>query len=139
MADKQSDTSSGKIPTNVLIAEDNEAIAKALRRAFESKGFSVHHVDNADEVLPSLEHVSPNLLILDIMMPSKQNLDGFSLCKQIKNTSAYKNLPVVIITGIASGMKDSEEHMCQLSGADACLFKPFSLDYMMERLQPFLR
>ena len=116
-----SSTPNGK---HILLAEDNEDLALLVRRMLEQSGFEVARVGTADDVLPALIAEQPDLLLLDVMMPSEEGLDGFAICQQIRE-GTHRKLPIIIMSAITKGTSTSDEHMKRVSGADVYLHKPF--------------
>jgi CheY-like chemotaxis protein len=112
----------------ILLAEDDDDVAMVASTMLKSRGHEVVRVATADDVLPALIREQPDLLILDVMMPSEENLDGFSLCATIKSKPTHRDLPVIIVSAIASGLGASAEKMREQSGADVFLHKPYSME-----------
>lgn len=105
----------------ILVAEDSASVRKFISLALKMKGFNVvTAVDGMEaiEKLPALDNL--DLLITDINMP---NIDGISLVKNIRNDSAFKNVPIIILTSLSDD-KDIKAGM--EAGADSYLIKPFN-------------
>ena len=84
----------------VLIIEDDQQMRNLYQRAFS---FAGHQVSTAEDGVIGLEQVKkdkPDLILLDIMMPNK---NGLQVLQELKSNSKNKNLPVVMLTNIASG------------------------------------
>lgn len=108
----------------ILLAEDNEDLALLVRRMLEQEGFEVTRVGTTDDVLPALIRGQPDLLVLDVMMPSEEGIDGFAVCQQIRE-GTHRRLPIIIMSAITKGTSASDEHMKRASGADVFIHKPF--------------
>lgn len=102
----------------LLIVEDDRLTAEAVFDYFTSKGWKVKTEDNGAKALKALEKESFHLILLDVMMPE---MDGFSLCRQIRRTS---DVPIIFIT--ARVMEEDKLNGYSL-GADDYVTKPFSL------------
>jgi two-component system OmpR family response regulator len=115
----------------VLIAEDDEAIAEALRFALQQSGYAVDRVHdgaNADAVLKNNVF---SLLVLDLGLP---RMDGFEVLRRLRHRNA--NLPVLILS--ARDHADEKVRGFDL-GADDYLVKPFSLAELNARVRALLR
>ena len=119
----------------ILLAEDNSDIAQLAMGLLRARGHEVSHVDNADEVLPKIVLEAPDLIILDVMMPSEQGLDGFSLCQRIKENPHHRDTPVIIMSAIAQGTGKTEDEMRHRAGADAYIHKPFEAPHFLEVIE----
>jgi len=119
--------SNGKI----LIVDDSDNIRSVLQINFEYLGYDVVQARDGEEALGMLETETPDLVILDVMMP-RQN--GFQVCRRIKNDPAHASTPVVFLT--AKGQKE-DRYWGKDCGADEYLTKPFStaeLERVIEKL-----
>lgn len=112
----------------ILIADDDSAIAEALRALLEDEGYNVTHTTKSSSVR-NIRNL-PDLLILDIWMAGQ---DGLSLCKHLKGQKAIKTLPIIIM----SANKDSEHHALE-AGADDFLAKPFTTKQLLDKIKKHL-
>jgi DNA-binding response OmpR family regulator len=99
----------------ILIAEDENAIAKALQLKLEHLGFNVELAGNGEEALEALKKTKFDLMLLDIMMPK---VDGFGVLAGLKNLN-YK--PIVLISSNLSQSSDRDKAISL--GADDFLVK----------------
>jgi CheY-like chemotaxis protein len=102
---------------NILIAEDDEFIRDIYNRIFLMNGYTVHLATNGVEALEKLEDLTPDLILLDIMMPYQNGKEVF---KKIKQDDRLKNIPVVFLTNV-SAQDDLEQEL--LNQADKYLIK----------------
>lgn len=114
----------------MLIADDNKQITSILEEYAKKEGFSVISVFDGEDALKKYEEHSPDILLLDVMMPK---MDGFAVCKEIRRTS---NVPIIMVT--ARG-EDFERIMGLDIGADDYIVKPFSPSEVMARVRAVLR
>ena len=114
----------------VLIIEDDSNIAELLRLYLEKDGFTVAIAENGAVGVAEFERFSPDLVLLDIMLPV---LDGWGVCREIRATS---NVPVIMLT--AKG--DTLDKVSGLEmGADDYIVKPFEVGEMIARVHAVMR
>jgi signal transduction histidine kinase/ligand-binding sensor domain-containing protein/DNA-binding response OmpR family regulator len=103
----------------VLVAEDDEEIAHYLHEELKDQ-YRVTTCPNGKEALESALRHHPDLIISDVMMPE---MDGFTLCRKLKQNTEVNHVPVILLTA-----KTREEDNCEGMelGADAYMTKPFS-------------
>ncbi|MBX2854372.1 MAG: response regulator [Rhodobacteraceae bacterium] len=108
------------MPTRILIAEDEPNIVEALRFLLRRAGYEVEHADDGERALARLLASPPDLLILDVMLPSR---NGFEILKMVRAEPAIAALPVVMLT--AKGQSHDRRVAAEI-GANVFLTKPFS-------------
>lgn len=116
----------------ILVVEDEESLLKLESILLTSKGYEVRGVSNGQEALEALAEDPPDLVLLDIMLPK---IDGFEVCRRIKEEEATKHIPVIMLTA-----KKSREDMArgEKVGADWYITKPFKSAMVIETIQRFL-
>jgi two-component system OmpR family response regulator len=115
----------------ILIAEDDPALAEALRFTLSQAGYAVDWVDNGSNADEALKSDGFSLLILDLGLPE---LDGFEVLRRLRKRNT--TLPVLIL----SGREQPEDKVTGLDlGADDYLVKPFSLSELQARVRALLR
>jgi two-component system sensor histidine kinase/response regulator len=117
---------------NILIAEDSPTQAQQLQHLLEENGYKVTVAANGKEALALMRQQAPSIVISDIMMPE---MDGFTLCKEIKSDKKLKEIPVVLLTSLSS---PSEVVQGLQSGADNFLRKPYEGNYLLDRIHQLL-
>jgi DNA-binding response OmpR family regulator len=116
--------------TRVLIIDDDERLNGLLTTYLTRFGFLVHAVAHPDAGLRALKTESPDLLVLDIMLP---DTDGLTVCRRVRETS---RIPIIMLT--ARG--DVADRIVGLElGADDYLPKPFEPRELVARMQAVLR
>lgn len=116
--------------TTLLIADDHKQITSILKEYAEKDGYQVILAANGNQALSLFHEHSPDLLLLDVMMPEK---DGFEVCKEIRKTS---NIPIIMITARS---EEFERIMGLDIGADDYIVKPFMPSEVMARVRAILR
>lgn len=119
--------------TRVLIVEDDSALAEVLSYNFDQAGFDVTAVGDGQQGLQCALKDSPNLIILDLMLPK---VDGLDVCRQLRVHPTTRNTPIVMLTAKA---EEVDEVVGFRMGADDYVTKPFSVTVLMERVKALLR
>ncbi|MBI4763617.1 MAG: response regulator [Deltaproteobacteria bacterium] len=114
----------------VLIVDDDEKLQKLLKEYLENNGFQVLGLPDGTRVLETIRRESPDLVILDIMLPGK---DGLESLKEIRRDF---NLPVIMLT--AKG-EDTDRIVGLELGGDDYLSKPFNPRELLARMKAVLR
>lgn len=114
---------------DILIVEDEEAIAELMKISLQQAGYSCECVLDGEKAAEYIEHTIYDLILLDIMLPG---IDGYTLMEYIEPM----HIPVIFITAKGS-IKDRVKglHM----GADDYLVKPFDIDELLARVESVLR
>ncbi|MGH9816586.1 MAG: response regulator [Candidatus Acidiferrales bacterium] len=104
----------------VLLAEDDPDIQKVVRMSLKMKGVKeVVVTDNGEECLAKVAEFTPDVILLDVMMPK---LDGYATCRKLKENPATRDIPVIFLTAKA---QHYEVKQGMESGALGYLIKPF--------------
>ncbi len=112
----------------ILVVEDEANIRHILKYNLELDGHSVILAENGEEALAKMDE-SPELILLDIMMPV---MNGLEACKILKNDPETKDIPIFMLTA-KSQINDIEEAF--RVGADDYLTKPFDPDALSSRIE----
>lgn len=118
---------------NILIIEDDINISKLVKYNLEKAGFDCTVTVTGEEALDILDKSPMDLIILDLMLPK---MDGFDVCKQIKQDKAKSSIPIIILT--AKGEEIDKVVGFQL-GADDYVVKPFSPKELVLRVSAILK
>jgi DNA-binding response OmpR family regulator len=116
--------------TTIVAADDDPQLLRLVTRNLEFEGYEVLPASNGVLALEQIEAHSPDLVLLDVMMP---RMDGFTVCQRVREFSA---VPIIIVT--ARGQDQEKVRGLDL-GADDYLTKPFSVDELLARVRAVLR
>lgn len=118
------------MPEKILIVDDEKPIAEILKYNLEKEGYQVLTAYNGEDAIVMVEDESPDLIVLDIMLPQK---DGFTVCREIRSS---RNTPIIMLT--AKEMEIDKVLGLEL-GADDYVTKPFSPREVTARVKAILR
>lgn len=116
----------------ILIIEDDDAQAMTLKKLLEKEGYNAKTAKDGEEGLMMARTDQPALIISDVVVAK---MDGYELCRQIKSGETTKGTPVILLTQL------SEPHDVIRgleSGADNYVTKPFSQDYLLQKIKSLL-
>jgi len=117
----------------ILIAEDEAYIVESLKFLLSHDGHDVETVADGAAVLPAIQKRRPDLLILDVMLPTT---NGYDVLRLVRATKGLERLPVLVLT--AKGQEADRRLMIDL-GANDFVTKPFSNQDLVERINGLLR
>jgi DNA-binding response OmpR family regulator len=109
----------------ILVVDDDENILSLERTILEQKGFAVTTADGGAEALKILGEQDFDLVLLDVMMPE---IDGFTVCRRIKEEPRTKEIPVIFLTAKGGGEALAEGFE---SGAIMYINKPFTANKLL--------
>ena len=111
----------------VLVVDDHVPAVGMLTRMLEREGYDVTSAYDGEQALQLCQRVTPDLILLDVMMPK---LNGFEVLEILRNTDSTENIPTILIT--AKNTPDDIEHGLKL-GADDYIAKPFNPRELLAR------
>jgi two-component system phosphate regulon response regulator PhoB/two-component system alkaline phosphatase synthesis response regulator PhoP len=117
----------------ISVVEDEPDIASLISSHLQKEGFAVEHFSTGESFLRSLLKRSPDLVLLDLMLP---DMDGIDVCKSLKLNEKWSSLPIIMVT--AKGEETDKIVGLEL-GADDYVIKPFSLKELTARIKAVLR
>lgn len=117
----------------IAIIEDDEDIAFTTRVNLEREGYLVTAFNNGHEGLLGVQQGAFDFLILDLNLP---DLDGFTICRELRRHAATAKLPILMLTARTS---EADRIMGLELGADDYLVKPFSVRELLARIGAILR
>jgi len=117
----------------ILVVDDNSNNLKVLTDVLRTAGHRVLVANRGESALEKLQQVSPNLILLDVMMPG---IDGFETCRRLKASEATRDIPVIFTTALS----DSIDRVKGLElGAVDYITKPLQHDEVLARVQVHLK
>lgn len=113
----------------VLAVDDSASIRKLVELTLRREGYAVVTADSGLKALAALARQRPDLLLLDVMLVA---LDGFQLCRVIREHPDYGDLPIVILSGRES---DADREAGLQAGVSAYLTKPFRPEQLLDTVR----
>jgi two-component system alkaline phosphatase synthesis response regulator PhoP len=117
----------------ILVAEDDRDIADLIAHYIQKQGWQAHVVGTGDEALAYARQQSPDLLVLDVMMPG---LSGLEVCRALRANRTTAAIPIIMVTARA---EESDRIVGLEIGADDYIAKPFSTPELMARIKALMR
>ena len=114
----------------ILVVDDEELLVKGIRFNLQSEGYEVLTGSNGLEAVQTAQTQSPDLIVLDVMMPQ---MDGLTACAKIRE---FSNVPIILLTAKAD---DMDKLIGFDHGADDYLTKPFNILELKARIRALLR
>jgi diguanylate cyclase (GGDEF)-like protein len=113
----------------VLVVDDDEAFARRACAVLDKRGIGTRHLAEPARILEVLEEAPPDLVLLDVVMPG---MSGFDVCRMLRATPRWQDLPVVMVTGQPGVQARITAFQC---GADDYLSKPVLDEELIARVQ----
>lgn len=121
------------MPLKVAVIEDDRDLTGLLQYALEQEGFEFSCIHDGLSATDFCQRVQPDAIVLDVMLPG---LDGFSVCKELRQDPTLRDVPVVFLTA----RSEEAERLRGLEiGGDDYVVKPFSVRELVARLKLRLR
>jgi DNA-binding response OmpR family regulator len=123
----------GRVALPVALIEDDADLAFTIRLNLEREGYVVTSYANGHEGLVGVQQGGFDFLVLDLNLP---DLDGFTICRELRRTPATSKIPILMLTARTS---EQDRIMGLELGADDYLVKPFSVRELLARIAAILR
>lgn len=117
----------------IYVVDDEENIRELIEYNLKKAGYNIRTFADGESFLNSLQDDMPDLVCLDIMLP---DYDGLELCKKIRASKKFKNLPIILLTAKTT---EFDTIIGLESGADDYIGKPFSVNELIARIRSLLR
>jgi putative two-component system response regulator len=115
----------------IIAVDDNPENLAALRNTLKDL-YEVYPSPSAAKMFNFLEHVKPDLILLDVEMPE---MNGHEAITKLKSDTKYKDIPVIFLTSMADDQSKAEGLSL---GAVDYIYKPFATPQLLERLEKYL-
>lgn len=116
----------------ILIVDDEVDLVETLLFPLEMEGFNVLVSYNGEDALKQARKESPDLILLDLMLPK---LDGYKVCRLLKFDERYKHIPILMLT---AKTQEKDKLLGKETGADEYITKPFDIDELMKKVKAYL-
>jgi DNA-binding response OmpR family regulator len=116
----------------ILIADDEPHIARALNFIFKKEGYRVEMAHDGEAAMSAIQEYKPKIVFLDLIMPKK---NGDEICTAVKSDNRLKNIYVIILTCKGQEL-DKQKSMS--AGADEYMTKPFSPREVVSKVRSIL-
>lgn len=117
----------------ILIVEDERGLVQSLSWYFNREGYETVVAHDGQEGLRKAQTVLPDVVLLDIMLPS---LDGLSVCRELRAGERTRETPIIMITAKS---EESDQLVGYNMGADDYVTKPFSNKVLLQKVKALLR
>jgi len=119
-------------PKKILVVDDEVDLVKTIQFSLEVEGYTVLVSNDGEDALSQARKESPDLILLDIMLPK---LDGYKVCRLLKFDERYKHIPILMMT---AKTQEKDKVLGIETGADEYITKPFDMDELMEKIKAYL-
>jgi len=119
--------------TKILLAEDEEMISMAFHYGLTYLGYDVTVAVDGLETLAKLDEITPDILLLDMIMP---NMNGLETLEALRQKPAYKQLPVIMLTNLSQPSDMTTAY--ELGATDYLIKSDITLDELVKRVEEIL-
>jgi len=116
----------------ILVVDDETELLKAISILLKTSGYEVITAQDGQEGLEKAKSLSPDLIVLDVLMPK---MDGYEVCRMLKFDEKYKSIPIIMLT---AKVQDIDKAMGKKVGADDYLTKPFETRDLVDKIKKHL-
>jgi len=117
---------------HVVYVDDNLDLTRLVEAELQDAGYEITIANDGEEGIETILSVQPDMVILDVMMPL---MNGWEVCKYLRNKEEFKDLPILMLTGVGRLVNDMTS---PLYGASDHLDKPFEMEDLIERVDTLL-
>jgi two-component system response regulator MprA len=115
----------------ILLVDDEEQLALAVKIRLQSKGYQVTTATNGRQALEAMAKDAPDLVLLDVLMPV---MDGYSCLRELNQRFGRGKIPVIVLTA-----RDQLKELFELEGIDDYVIKPFDHEDLLVRIDRVLQ
>lgn len=113
----------------VLAVDDDQTVLETLKQGLEVLDYAVDTAETQADLWTHLRNAKPDIILMDVSMPGA---DGISLCKNIRMTAGFSDIPIIILTAFSD---EKTFHDAMLFGATDFLMKPFELLEVQKKIE----
>ena len=114
---------------SILLAEDNELVARTVIKFLQASNFRVELATNGAAAIEMARDQSPDLILMDVQMPG---VDGLEAIQRIRQIAKHEHTPIIALTGLAM---QSDADRCLAAGADHYLSKPYGMQQLVDLMR----
>jgi excisionase family DNA binding protein len=122
----------GASKRRIMIVDDEPDALALMENILSTEGYELIKVNNATEVGMKAVQLSPDLILLDFLMPE---LNGFDVCKALRENEQTRSIPIMAVTCLS---KEEDIERIFKAGADEYLPKPFKVDQLQEKVRELI-
>lgn len=123
----------GEVMKKILIVDDEQDIVESLKFVLETSDYTCYCAYNGEDGLRLAKEIMPDLIILDVMMPK---INGYKISRLLKFDNKYKNIPILMLTARS---QEEDKLIGEETGVDEYITKPFDLDFVMKKVDEYLK
>jgi DNA-binding response OmpR family regulator len=116
----------------ILVVDDETDVVIIIKTALQAEGFDVASATNGPDALEEARETTPDLIVLDVMMPG---MTGFDVLRELKANEKTAKVPVIMLTGVSDRKKIQEAIE---SGIEYYVVKPFDFDDLLSKIRQAL-
>ena len=118
---------------NILIAEDEKFLVRALKDNLEAEGYAVDTAMNGEEALERIRSRCPDLILLDLLMPKQ---DGFFVIEGVRSNPKWEKIPIIVLSNLGS---DSEiKRALELGANDYFVKSQHPIEEVIQKIKEYL-
>jgi len=115
----------------ILIVDDSVSMVRMIQSVLEKEGYRAIGISDPSQIEQTIDSEGPNLILLDVVMPER---DGFQVCRSLKNSQAYKSIPIIVVSGKST---PSDRFWAEQQGANGYVVKPFEPVDLLREVRRF--
>jgi twitching motility two-component system response regulator PilH len=120
------------VPSKILIVDDSQATIRLIQDMLAQGGYASVGLDDPARIEETIETERPGLILMDVVMPLRT---GFQACRELKQHTVYKKIPLIFVTSKASA---SDRFWGEQQGADGHVAKPFTSEDLLKAVRKFV-
>jgi twitching motility two-component system response regulator PilH len=115
----------------ILIVDDSVGMVRMIQSVLEKEGYKAIGISDPSQVEKTIDSEAQSLILLDVVMPER---NGFQVCRALKNSQAYKSIPVIVVSGKST---PSDRYWAEQQGANGYVAKPFDPAELLREVRRF--